>query len=288
MPINAKMVINQMKRMLSNIHTHSTWCDGNNTLDEMAEAALELGFTDLGFSSHAPAPFDEICPGIRDEAAYRADIARVKDEYAGRLGILCGIEADIYTPADDNANYDYVIGANHFLPIHDGSYIAVDSTPENLRTAIDDWYAGAAMAMLRDFYALTLKGVNTLRPDVAAHFDLPKKYNRDGAFFDEESPEYRRISLESLDAVLDVLQGYGGLLEVNTGAWARGLRDDPYPALFLLQHAAQRSARVIITSDSHATSTLNGCFAEARQMLHQAGFASMVVLEGGAFREVKV
>ena len=37
----------------SNPHTHSTYVDGKNTLEEMIEAALSLGFNALGFSEHA-------------------------------------------------------------------------------------------------------------------------------------------------------------------------------------------------------------------------------------------
>lgn len=36
----------------SNAHTHSTWCDGKDSLEDMAQAAIELGFTDLGFTCH--------------------------------------------------------------------------------------------------------------------------------------------------------------------------------------------------------------------------------------------
>lgn len=39
----------------SNAHTHSTWCDGKDTLEDMAQAAIDLGFTDLGFTCHSPA-----------------------------------------------------------------------------------------------------------------------------------------------------------------------------------------------------------------------------------------
>ena len=29
----------------SNAHTHSTWCDGKDSLEDMAQAAIDLGFT---------------------------------------------------------------------------------------------------------------------------------------------------------------------------------------------------------------------------------------------------
>ena len=52
----------------SNAHTHSTWCDGKDSLLAIAEAAIQIGFTDLGFTSHSSAPFDPSCPGVSDES----------------------------------------------------------------------------------------------------------------------------------------------------------------------------------------------------------------------------
>ena len=36
-------------KVLSTMHSHSTYCDGKNTLSEMAKAAYDLGFVSLDF-----------------------------------------------------------------------------------------------------------------------------------------------------------------------------------------------------------------------------------------------
>ncbi len=272
----------------SNVHTHTNFCDGANTPREMVQRAIQLGFTDIGFSSHSPTPFYPACPGIVDEAEYRNEIRRLADEYCGKIHIKCGVEADTYAPvnADD---YDYVIGSNHFLPAVDGGfYNAADGDKNELLNAIKTHYDGDAMAMLRGYFALQLSGVEQQQPDIVGHFDLPKKFNRLGDIFDETSKEYSGLALQYLDAVLDILDCYGGLLEVNTGAMSRGLRDDPYPATFLLEHAAKRKARVIITSDSHSVQTLNAFFPEMEALLLQVGFRQMTVLKDGVFQSVSL
>ena len=38
---------------LCNMHTHTVFCDGKNTVDEMVESAIKLGMKTLGFSGHA-------------------------------------------------------------------------------------------------------------------------------------------------------------------------------------------------------------------------------------------
>ena len=64
-----------MRRIRGNFHTHTTFCDGKNTAEEMAEQAAALGFTHLGYSGHMD-------PDIRmDLAAYDAEIRRLQEKY---------------------------------------------------------------------------------------------------------------------------------------------------------------------------------------------------------------
>lgn len=58
-------------------HTHSTWCDGKNTVQEMADAAYALGFSGLGFSGHGYCPVSqEYCMTPEREAFYRQECWR--------------------------------------------------------------------------------------------------------------------------------------------------------------------------------------------------------------------
>ena len=36
-----------------NFHTHTTFCDGSHSAEEMVLSAIEKGFTALGFSGHS-------------------------------------------------------------------------------------------------------------------------------------------------------------------------------------------------------------------------------------------
>ena len=42
--------------MLQNLHTHSSFCDGKNTPEEIVNYAIARGFDSIGFSSHSFAP----------------------------------------------------------------------------------------------------------------------------------------------------------------------------------------------------------------------------------------
>lgn len=271
----------------SNMHAHTTWCDGADTPSAMAQAAYELGFEGLGFSGHSPTPFDPTCPGISSEAGYRADIEALKAEYAGRMSILCGVEEDLFATVSQDA-YDYRIGSVHYIKDAAGNYIAVDGDRPQVQKLLKETFAGNGLALARTFYESTVLNVQTNRPDIVGHFDLLVKHNASGILFDENSSAYRDIALQALDAVADELLAYGGILELNTGGMARGYRQTPYPANFLLRHAAQRGVRVMINSDSHSVKTIDYAFDTALECIKTAGFASLVVLRQGKFIEVKL
>ena len=45
-------------RKYADYHTHSTFSDGCQTREEMAQAALDGGLYAIGFTDHAPMPFE--------------------------------------------------------------------------------------------------------------------------------------------------------------------------------------------------------------------------------------
>ena len=93
--------------LLSSVHTHTKLCDGKNTPEEMAVTAWRGGLRTLGFTGHSNTPFDlEYCMTQSRTALYRAQVAKLKERYAGKLDILCGIEWDLFSD-DDPTAYDY-------------------------------------------------------------------------------------------------------------------------------------------------------------------------------------
>ena len=99
----------------SSVHCHSTLCDGKNTLQQMAGAACAQGLTTLGFSGHSyTTPDREYCMTPGRTAQYRATIAKLKNEYRGKVDILCGIEWDLLSEGTPKG-FDYWIGSAHHL-----------------------------------------------------------------------------------------------------------------------------------------------------------------------------
>ena len=127
-----------------NLHTHSTFSDGKNTAEEHILAAIEKGFTVIGFSEHSLHPlnpefysaFDSIWHmPVTDFSKYVAAIAELKQKYADRIKILLGFEADYFvregigSAVPDKAAYaqfkpDYLIGSIHFINTPQGFFTA--------------------------------------------------------------------------------------------------------------------------------------------------------------------
>ena len=99
----------------SSVHVHSKLCDGKNTPEEVAVTAWKAGLQTLGFSGHSHTPHDlEYCMTQSRTALYKAQIAKLKERYAGKMDILCGLEWDLYSD-DDPTQYDYWIGSTHYV-----------------------------------------------------------------------------------------------------------------------------------------------------------------------------
>ena len=269
-----------MKRTVyhGSVHTHSAFCDGKNTMAEMAAAACAAGVKHYGFSGHihSPAPSDVgVCMG-RDLTAYRAEAERLRREYAGRMEILPGIEWDLCAdmPVPDWAEY-WIGSVHHLYDARTGEYYTMDWKPEMLLTCRDQMFGGDRLA-LAEGYFMAVAEVAAKKPDILGHIDLITKLNGDGGLFDETDGRYRAAALSALRAV----DPTATLLEINTGAMARGYRTTPYPALFLLEEWRRMGGQVIVTADTHSAATILYGYREAIELAKAAGYRESVLLTG--------
>lgn len=235
------------------LHTHTTYCDGKNTPEKMVRAALAKGLRCLGFSGHGYAPYDtDCCMSPEGAAAYRAEIAKLKDKYAGRIQLLCGVEQDYWSEAY-TTEYEYVIGSVHYVK-KNGEMLCVDNTPEIARQAVDRHFGGDWYAFAEAYFETVADVVNRTRCQIIGHFDLISKFNEKEQFFDERHPRY----VAAWRGALDTLLSYHVPFEINTGAITRGWRTTAYPNDEMIDYIIAHGGRLILSSDSHSDKTL--CF----------------------------
>ena len=268
-------------KYLQNLHTHSTYCDGKDTLEEMILSAIEQGFQSVGFSGHS---YMHYSPGhsmsIAGTEEYKKEIAALKEKYKGQLDIFCGLEVDMYSEVD-LSGYDYLFGTAHYLK-KDGEYLGFDRGVDEVTALVDGHFDGDGMKFAKMFYETIAELPNYGKFDVLAHYDICSKLVEKKPFFDENNPEYRKYAIEALDA----LTGKIPFFEVNTGAISRGYRTTPYPAHFLLKEFKDRGWGPVIGSDCHDKRFLKYYFNETEEILKASGFREIYVLKSTGFEAI--
>ena len=262
---------------LSNIHTHTTFADGKNPAEDMVQAALALGFHTLGFSEHGYADYDDAAMPAEVEPAYRAEILRLKEKYRDRIHILLGYEHDWLSPIDFSP-YEYAIESVHYLK---GGAVCVDHSRQRLEADIREYYAGDPYALCRDYFCTVSESCEKSPAQVAGHIDLVTKFNERRDLFDDEDPRFLRYALECAETAAKS----GKVVEVNTGAIARGYRTQPYPGPAMLRRVKEAGGRVMLSSDCHNADFLTCGFEDAAALLKRCGFKTAWMMQGNEWVE---
>lgn len=267
----------------SNLHTHSLYCDGKNTVEEMIQAAIAAGLESLGFSGHCHTGFSIDDCQITDVDGYFNELDEMRRKYAGVITIFKGLELEsrvngMIRPAID-PRCDYTIGSDHVFWIKEGPHF-VDYTPEEWNNGLKA--AGSIEKLLECYYEELCSFSEEVPFDIIGHVDLYTKFNEGGRMFDENLPKYKALVLHYIER----LARTGKIFEVNTGAVGRGYRRTPYPSAFILKRLLELKAPVIITSDSHSADTICCHFDQTEQMLKDIGFTEQMRLTESGFVSV--
>ena len=246
----------------SNFHTHSLYCDGKDTPEDMVLEAIRLGCPALGFSGHAHMSFDDCCMSLEGTREYISTVSELKKRYADKIKIYLGVEQDYYADTP-TSGYDYVIGAVHYLYVN-GGYYPVDESKQSLLRLAEEGYGGDIYALAEDYYETLGRVYDKTGCDIVAHFDLVTKFNQGNRLFDTSKPRYRRAALTALDRLTATPTAF----EINTGAMARGYRTTPYPENFILSELKKRNSKILISSDCHSKERLLYGFEEAEKLIN--------------------
>ncbi|MDR0630238.1 MAG: histidinol-phosphatase [Treponema sp.] len=273
------------------LHTHSTFCDGQDSIENLCRRAYEKGLVSIGFSSHAPIYRKT---GFRTDwhiqedrlEAYLDTVRRVRRQWEGKIRVFLGLEIDyipdLMGPGDldyHDLGLDYRIGSVHYVIPPQGAPFAVDDSPEVVEKGIREGFAHDPEALMEAYWD-TMEGmIHAGGFDILGHTDLIKKNNSPDQrkkWFSLESPAYQR----RMQGIADTIGASSLVVEVNTGGLNRYKLPDTYPSCALLQRLQVKQVPVIITADAHRAEDLDGHYEEARQTLLQAGYTHAVLFEG--------
>ena len=260
-----------------NLHTHTKYCDGKNTPEEIVKQAISSGFSAVGFSGHGFTPGDlSYCMTQENTEKYIKEINLLKEKYKEKIEVYLGLEADLYSEFDINT-FDYIIGSCHYVN-ECSEYFSIDTSEELQKDIVKNYFGGDYLKFAKAYYE-NMSKLPSISPDIIGHFDLITKYNEGNKYFDESDKRYLDLAFCALDSVLSTCD----LFEVNTGAIARGYKTTPYPAIPILKRLKEKGARVIITSDCHDAKNLDCHYKETKKLLKEIGFLSTTIIRCGAF-----
>lgn len=263
----------------SNLHTHTTFSDGENTAEENVLKAIEKGFVSIGFSDHSYTEFDDsFCMKKENEEKYRQEIYSLRDKYCDKIEVYCGLELDGYSEID-REKYDYFICSCHYVKA-DGNYYSVDHCLDGHKMILREFFNSDSNRFAKAYFDTMTERVQHQKPDIIGHFDLVSKYG----FMKEDGNEYLNSALESLVSCLEVTP----IIEINNGSFSRGIRGVPYPAPYLLPEIKSHGGKILISSDSHKMCNLDFAFEDTVELIKYYGFKSIVILRNGQFCEVGI
>ena len=271
-----------------NLHTHCTYCDGKNTLEEMVLAAIDKGFSSLGFSSHcfSNLSYDEC--GIKtasDYEAYLSEVEALKQKYKNQISIYRGIELEsrikdeLYPNPDPRL--DYSIGSIHWFYL-DSRHWEVDYKAEILLQAKEAF--GGFRPLIESYYNEVIEFAKHSSYSITGHIDLVTKFSELNSFGFENESWYRDVALSAAESVVKC----GKLVEVNTGAISRGYRTTPYPAPFILKRLAELNAPIIVTTDCHSANNIDIKYDETVSMLSSYAFTHLYYPTDSGFKGIKI
>ena len=266
--------------MPANYHTHTTYCDGKNTPEEIVQYAIEYGFSSIGLSGHGFTPFDlRYC--MKDTDGYIKEISRLKNKYAGKIEIYCGVEEDAFSYIDRD-KFDYIIGSSHYFNV-DGKYYPIDSNYDYFKKCLEV-FDYDIIKLSEAYYSNFVDYILSRKPDIVGHFDLITKFDEIDTMRFLNNDDYQKIAKKYINLAADA----DVLFEINTGAIARNIRKTPYLGEELLYILKEKGSKLVLSSDSHSNETLSFYFEEIKYLLRDVGFDCVYEFHSGKAEKVLI
>lgn len=278
--------------MKFNLHTHSNFCDGSADPEDYIKVAIENGFETLGFSSHAPVPFENKFAIESKESLsnYCSTILELKKKYADIIGIALGLELDYIPGKTYNFkeikrvyNLDYTIGGIHLVKGHKDLWFIDGPFSERYENGIHNIFDGDAKRAVGNYFNQLNEMIISQNPDIVAHFDKIKMHNRK-RFFTEDESWYKNHILESIS----LFKEYDTIVEVNTRGKYRKRSESFFPGEWVIKLLAKNNIRITVSSDAHKPHELSLLLDEAKSLCKKCGLKEIYAYSGDGFVPVEL
>lgn len=232
-------------------HSHHYRC-GHATggMRDYIEAALAQGVASFGVSDHGPAYWvdgiDHAYPqtqmGVSELPAYVAEARELQSEYAGRIDVRVGVEADFLSgrTADlaellSASRFDYVLGSVH--------YALGKSVFDRARWRLED-----PVAVWREYYRLVIEAARSGLFDILSHLTVVEAYS---------PPVPVELMWEMYPPVAEAIAASGCAVEINTSGYRKmppgpnRSGEEPFPNRIMLRELIRCGVPLTFGADCH-------------------------------------
>lgn len=267
---------------LFNLHTHSRFCDGKEEPEDYVKQAIELGYHTLGFSSHAPVPFENNF-SLKDDKMedYFSTIRALGEKYKGKINILLSMEIDFipgitrdFSEFSKAGNLDYTIGGVHLVRNMEMEklWFIDGSKQETYDDGLHKLFKGHIRNGVEAYYNQIIEMVATQKPDIIAHLDKIKMHNKN-RYFTEEENWYKDIVWKTLKFIASESNC---IIEVNTRGLYKKRTDTFFPGPAILEQIHHLKIPITLSADAHLPNELNGYYVEAMKLMKEIGFKEII------------
>uniref|UniRef100_A0A6B2LCR5 histidinol-phosphatase n=1 Tax=Arcella intermedia TaxID=1963864 RepID=A0A6B2LCR5_9EUKA len=241
--------------MLFSFHSHSgSYCNhAQGTLREVIQKAISKGFTHLGLTEHMPRynakhlyP-EEAHLSIQNlEDLYDNFVVEAKQlqvEYWDKIKLFIGLETE-WIDEDyerrikqliEKHSLDYVVGSCHHV-----KEFPFDFSADPYNDAVKD--LGSLENMYLSYFDAQYELLKSVKPLVVGHFDLIRIYSKD---FEITPSVWVKIKRN-----VDFVISYGGIFELNSRAWKKGI-NGTYPGADVIKYILACDGKFTLSDDSH-------------------------------------
>lgn len=259
---------------LYNFHTHTQFCDGRSTMSDMARAAVDDGFTHIGFTPHSPVNIPSPCNmSAADVAEYLDTVDRLNDMYGDRCRFYKGMEIDYLGQTCNAADsyfgglgLDYSISSVHFIPAQNGQLIDIDGHYDRFRANMFAHFDNDIRYVVETFYARSLEMLEKGGFDILGHFD---KIGQNASYHCrgiEDEPWYQALLDEYIARIIES----GVIVEINTKARAEHGRF--FPGERYWRRLIDAGVLLLVNSDAHYADRMSASRDEAFKELNSFGY----------------
>ena len=249
-----------------------------DTLEEIIQRYISMGFPWVGITEHAPGISQELlypdqqAAGLTPEfllhrfALYMQECRRLQEKYRSQIRIVAAIESETYSGYQEfmpsllaTFKPDYVVGSVHFVDDLGFDY----SREQYEKTAAA---VGGTDELYCRYFDLQYDMLLFLKPAVVGHFDLIRIFDTD-----YKKRLLRPEIMSRMKRNLTVIKELDLILDFNLRALLKGA-DEPYISRVILEMAQKMEIAVVPGDDSHGLANVGANMATGIAILSQLGF----------------